>query len=187
MKRLTKSDTRAILLIIIAAIIFGFLCNILITCVEKLIFPKEYRDIVMAYSKEYAVPTELIFAIIKVESNFDKNAKSHAGAIGLMQMIPSTYEWLSKSHFGELTITDMLYDPQINIKYGTYYLRYLYTRFGSWEKAIIAYNWGEGNFEEFIEDNGYTEGDYNSIPVTETRNYIKKVMRYWEKYNELYK
>ena len=134
----------------------------------------------------YSVPEELVFAIIKVESNFDPNVVSSKGAIGLMQMLPSTYKWLStklKEEYDEAK----LYDPETSIKYGTYYLQYLYSRFGSWEKAIIAYNWGEGNFEEFIEDNGYTEGDYNSIPVTETRNYIKKVMRYWEKYNELYK
>ena len=103
-----------------------------------------------------------------------------------MQMLPSTYKWLAEDKLGEPSFTAMLYDPEVNIKYGTYYLQYLYAKFGSWEKVIIAYNWGEGNFAEFFEQEGYEEGDYSSIPVTETKNYIRKVMHHWEKYNELY-
>ena len=187
MRRTRAQDTKAILILLIAAVLLAFLCDILITCVEKVIYPKNYYDEVMEYSSKYAVPAELVFAVIKVESDFDKDAKSHAGALGLMQMIPSTYKWLAEDHLGEIAITEMLYEPSTNIKYGTYYLRYLHTRFGSWEKAIIAYNWGETNFASFIEEHGYTEGDYNSIPVRETRNYVKKVMQYWEKYENLYK
>ena len=103
-----------------------------------------------------------------------------------MQMIPSTYEFLSKK-LGETPVTSLLYDPQTNIKYGAYYLQYLYARFGSWELALAAYNWGEGNLSSYISENGYTEGDYKKIPVKETRNYVKKVLYLWEKYEQLYK
>ena len=103
-----------------------------------------------------------------------------------MQMLPSTYIWLAEDKLSEIAFSQMLYDPTTNIKYGTYYLRYLHSRFNSWELAIIAYNWGEGNLTKFLAENEYEEGDYDSIPVKETRNYIKKVMQYWEKYNELY-
>jgi soluble lytic murein transglycosylase len=162
------------------------LLNLLIICVERIIYPEDYYELVELYSKKHAVPKELVFAIIKTESNFDKNAKSHAGAMGLMQMIPSTYEFLS-SKLGETPVTSLLYDPETNIKYGTYYLQYLYSKFGSWELVLAAYNWGEGNLSRFIEANGYDEGDYKNIPVSETRSYVKKVLHRWEKYEQLYK
>lgn len=179
-------EPRAVVIILICSILFGFLANILLDWIDRLIYPEEYYETVMKYSEEYSVPSELIFAVIKVESDFEPDAKSHAGAIGLMQMIPNTYEWLAKDKLGEFAITPMLYDPETNIKYGTYYLRYLHSKFNSWELAIIAYNWGEGNLSNFLDEYGYEEGDYDSIPVKETRNYIKKVMHHWDKYNELY-
>ena len=113
-------------------------------------------------------------------------AQSSAGAVGLMQIMPSTYEWLAQAKFKESADVSLLYNPEVNIRYGTYYLQYLYAKFGTWEKALIAYNWGEGNFMRFMEENGYTEGDYNSIPVAETRNYVKKVLHHWKKYEDLY-
>lgn len=178
-------NTRTVLAILLVSILLGFFCNVLFTCIDRLIYPETYYDSVMRYSNEYAVPSELVFAVIKVESNFKSNAVSSAGAIGLMQIMPSTHKWLA-SKLDEPALTSFLYNADTNIKYGTYYLRYLYSRFGSWEKAIIAYNWGEGNFSEFLEQYGYNEGDYDSIPVRETRNYVKKVMHHWKKYEQLY-
>lgn len=185
--RLSKIFTpKAIILCLILAILLASAINLLIICVERIIYPEDYYELVTEYSEKYAIPKELMFAIIKTESNFDKNATSRAGAIGLMQMIPSTYEFLSKK-LGETPVTSLLYDPQTNIKYGAYYLQYLYARFGSWELALAAYNWGEGNLSSYISENGYTEGDYKKIPVKETRNYVKKVLYLWEKYEQLYK
>lgn len=184
--RLSKIyNTRVVIILLILAFIIGFFANLILGGIEKLIYPKDYYDTVVKYSEKYGVPAELILSVIKVESNFDSSAKSSAGAIGLMQIMPSTYEWLAEG-LGDPTFSSMLYSPDTNIKYGTYYLKYLYSKFGSWERAIIAYNWGEGNFSDFLENQGYTDGDYSSIPVKETRNYIKKVLSYWEKYEELY-
>lgn len=179
-------STRIILLLIVAAFVLSIVASVLISCIERLVYPETYKEYVTEYSEKYAVPRELVFAVIKVESNFDKDAVSRVGALGLMQLLPSTYSWLA-SLVGDLPSEQLLYDPQTNIKYGTYYLQYLYSKFGSWEKAIIAYNWGEGNFSNFLEKNEYTEGEYSSIPVKETRNYVSKVMHHWKKYNELYK
>ncbi len=178
-------NTRVVIILLILAFIIGFFGNLILKGIEKLIYPKDYYDTVVKYSEKYGVPTELILAVIKVESNFDSSAKSSAGAIGLMQIMPSTYEWLAEG-LGDPTFSSMLYSPDTNIKYGAYYLKYLYSKFGSWERAIIAYNWGEGNFSSFLENDGYTDGDYSSIPIKETRNYVKKVISYWEKYEDLY-
>ena len=181
----SKRDIRVFVLILIMALLIGILANLIIDAIYRLVYPESYQQIVEKYAKKYSVPKELIFAVIKVESNFNPNDVSSAGAMGLMQIIPSTYEWLT-TKLGEEYCEENLYDPEINIKYGAYYLQYLYSRFGSWERAIIAYNWGETNFNEFLTTNGYTEGDYDSIPVTETKNYVKKVMHHWKKYKELY-
>lgn len=187
MRRRRILNAKVILLILLISVFVGFIGSVLIKGVERIIYPMEYREIVTKYSEKYAVPAELVFAVIKAESGFDKNAVSHRGAIGLMQLLPKTAEWLATSHLGEISGEVLLYDPEVNVRYGVYYLQYLFSRFGSWEKAIIAYNWGEGNFRSFIDEDGYTEGDYKSIPVRETRNYVKKVMNYWEKYKNIYK
>ena len=179
-------DSKSVLSILIVAIALGLLLNALFSGIERLIYPEDYYDTVMKYSEEYNGPHHLIFAVIKVESDFDRRAKSSAGAMGLMQLMPSTYEWLAEIN-GEIAFTSALYEPEVNIKYGTYYLQYLYSKFGTWEKALIAYNWGEGRLQNYIEENGYEDGDYAEIPVKETRNYVKKVLHHWEKYKELYK
>ena len=183
LKKLIKG--REVALIALAAILLGIIFNAFLTVVDRLIYPEDYYETVMKYSDEFSVPSELVFAVIKVESDFKSDAKSSVGAIGLMQMLPSTYEWLA-SKLGDAPFAAMLYDPETNIKYGTYYLQYLYAKFGTWEKAVIAYNWGEGNFARFLESHEYTEGEYSSIPVRETRNYVSKVMHHWEKYEDLY-
>ena len=185
MNRTKVFRTTTIILILVASLVVGILSDAIFTYVEKAIYPEDYSDLVVKYADKYGIPHELVFAVIKVESNFDNETVSSAGALGLMQLMPSTYEWLT-SKLGDSYNKQDLFNPEINIKYGTYYLQYLYTRFGSWEKAIIAYNWGPTVFSQFMEEHGYTEGNYDSIPVKETRNYIKKVLHHWEKYEKLY-
>lgn len=185
MKSPKARDTGVFVLILIMSLVISILGNALIDGIYRWVYPEKHHSLVEKYANEYSVPIELVFAIIKVESNFETDVVSSAGALGLMQMLPSTYEWLA-SRLGDEPNEDLLYDPETNIRYGTYYLQYLYARFGTWEKAIIAYNWGEGNFSNFINENGYTDGDYDSIPIKETRNYVKKVIHHWEKYKELY-
>ena len=185
MRSLKARDIRIFIIILVMSLVLAVIANTAIDTLYKWIYPEKYHDIVLKYSIEYSVPTELVFAVIKVESDFDANAVSSAGAVGLMQMLPSTYEWLTTILGEEYSETD-LYIPETNIKYGTYYLSYLYSRFDSWEKALIAYNWGEGNFSKFLENEEYTEGDFDSIPVGQTKHYVKKVMHHWEKYKEIY-
>lgn len=185
MKSPKARDTGVFVLILIMSLVISILGNALIDGIYRWVYPEKHHSLVEKYANKYSVPIELVFAVIKVESNFETDVVSSAGALGLMQMLPSTYEWLA-SRLGDEPNEELLYDPETNIRYGTYYLQYLYARFGTWEKAIIAYNWGEGNFSNFINENGYTDGDYDSIPIKETRNYVKKVIHHWEKYKELY-
>ena len=183
-----------VLVVLIISIIFGFAFDIALSVIEKQIYPKpkEYAPFVEKYSAEYGVPEDMIYAVIKTESSFDSSAVSNKGAVGLMQMLPETFEWLTKDILRDHLGAGMLYDPETNIKYGTYYLSRLYNRFGDWDTALAAYNGGEGNVSEWLADSRYsTDGQkliIDNIPkeFNETKNYVKKVNKALEKYKTLY-
>lgn len=183
-----------VLAVLVFAILFGFLFDVVFTQIEKAIYPcpEKYSKYIEKYAYEYDVPKELIYAVIKTESGFDSSAVSNKGAVGLMQMMPETFEWLTKDILRDNHDVGMLYDPETNIKYGTYYLSRLHRRFGSWDTAIAAYNGGEGNVAEWLTDGKYSDDGINlkinKIPreFRETKNYVKKVNSSYKKYQELY-
>ena len=183
-----------VLIVLVVSILFGFLFDIVLTTVEKRIYqkPEEYVPFVEQYAEEFGVPVDLVYAVIKTESGFDSSAVSRKGAIGLMQMMPATFEWLTDDILREYLGIGMLYDPETNIKYGTYYLSRLYNRFGDWDTALAAYNGGEGNVSEWLKDKKYSDDGIklktDKIPdeFSETKNYVKKVNKALKKYKELY-
>ena len=183
-----------VLIVLVVSILFGFLFDIALTAVEKRIYqkPEEYVPFVEQYADEFGVPVDLVYAVIKTESGFDSSAVSRKGAIGLMQMMPATFEWLTDDILREYLGIGMLYDPETNIKYGTYYLSRLYNRFGDWDTALAAYNGGEGNVSEWLKDKKYSDDGIrlktDKIPdeFSETKNYVKKVNKALKKYKELY-
>ena len=152
--------------------------------------PKDYSEQVEKYAKEYNIPEYVIYAVIKVESDFDPNARSSAGACGLMQMMPETFLWLTgSSHLDEGLTADALFDPEVSIRYGSYYLLYLYRKFGyNWDTAFAAYNAGEGNVAKWLKDSEYSDGNGNltNIPFPETKSYVKKVNSAIDTYKKLY-
>ena len=149
--------------------------------------PLQYGEIVEKCSKEYAVPKELIYAVIKTESGFDEKAMSSKGAMGLMQMMPDTFLWLCKKNDNPYTDTVQLFDPEVSISYGTQYLSIMYSRFGSWQTALAAYNAGPTKVETWLGDSSISDdGVLVNIPYEETEKYIKKVMQAQNNYKELY-
>ena len=197
MKTIRRNKPRyapLVILIIVIAIAFGFLFDFICTRIELGLHPKpeEYAEFVEKYAQEYSVSEELVWAVIKTESGFDSSAVSNKGAIGLMQMMPSTFEWLTNDILRDHHNSGMLYDPETNIRYGTYYLSRLYSRFGDWDTAIAAYNGGEGNVSEWLADLRYSDDGkklkIENIPdeFSETENYVKKVNKAFRKYKELY-
>ncbi|MBO5939370.1 MAG: lytic transglycosylase domain-containing protein [Clostridia bacterium] len=165
-------------LIILLAIGVGIATHLLWNYFDQKSHQKSYEEIVKNCSEEYDVPEHLIFSVIKVESDFDPYARSSVGAVGLMQMMPSTFEWLTgEEHLNENLSALRLTDPEVSIRYGTYYLRYLYLKFGNWDTVLAAYNGGEGNVAKWLDDPEYSDGQGNLtyIPFEETRNYVKKV------------
>ncbi len=195
--RTTRKKTNyglIVLIVLVVSILFGFLFDIALMAVEKRIYqkPEEYVPFVEQYAEEFGVPVDLVYAVIKTESGFDSSAVSGKGAIGLMQMMPATFEWLTDDILREYLGIGMLYDPETNIKYGTYYLSRLYNRFGDWDTALAAYNGGEGNVSEWLKDKKYSDDGIklktDKIPdeFSETKNYVKKVNKALKKYKELY-
>ena len=177
-----------IVFLAVAAIGLGFFADFLITCFEKQAYPREYAEYVEVYAEQYGVPETMIFAVIRTESGFDSGAVSHAGAVGLMQIMPDTFAWLTNEMLFDHLDEGMLYDPETNIKYGTYYLSRLYDRYGDWELALAAYNGGQGNVDEWLEDSAYADGEggLKEIPFRETRQYVKKALKARDVYERLY-
>lgn len=177
-----------ITLLAVLAVGFGFLADFILTCIEKNAYPRDHGTYVEIYAEAYGVPEALVFAVIRTESGFDSGAVSSAGAVGLMQLMPSTFEWLTDGMLFEHLEPGMLYDPETNVKYGTYLLSYLYDRYGNWETALAAYNGGLGNVDEWLADGDYTdsEGGLKRIPFKETRQFVARVTDAWEMYERLY-
>ena len=185
-----KNPPKGVMIAFIAvlAIGLGFLADFLITCLEKNAYPREYSEYVEVYAEAYGVPEGLVYAVIRTESSFDSGAVSPVGAVGLMQLMPSTFEWLTDDKLFEHLESGMLYDPETNIKYGTYCLSFLYDRYGDWELALAAYNGGLGNVDKWLEDDKYADGEggLKRIPFKETRQVVARVTDAWEMYERLY-
>ena len=179
-------NTVAIIIIIFISIGLGYVYEQVTVHFGKKAHPLMYEEIVEKYAHEYGVPKEIIYSVINTESNFKSDAVSPRGAVGLMQIMPDTFEWIS-GKMGEITSDGLLYDPYTNIKYGTFYLRYLFDRFNSWDIAFAAYNAGPTRISSWLDNPEYIKDNkVVYIPIEETRNYLKRVNKNIENYKKLY-
>lgn len=173
------------IVIILISIGVGFSWSFMENYMEKVMHPIKHSEYVEKYSEEYGVPEEVIYAVIKCESSFETDAKSSGGALGLMQMMPATFEDLC-GRLGEEYNEDLLYSPEVSIKYGTYYLGYLYSRYGVWETVFAAYNAGYGRVDGWLDDPTIAkDGRLHNIPFEETRNYVERVSDARKVYSKL--
>ncbi len=145
----------------------------------------EYDDLVRRYAAEYRLDPSLVYSVIRVESNFKPDAKSHQNAIGLMQITEDTLKWamLREGKNANYTAND-LYDPATNIRYGCYILSLFLTEFEDQNAALAAYNAGRSNVLKWLKDSRYSNDGFHLVttPYKETTEYIKKVTKYQEKY-----
>lgn len=156
--------------------------------VLKQIYPTTYSEYVYKYSEENDIDPLLTFAIIKAESNFNTNVVSSSGAIGLMQLMPSTAEEVGKKVGTDVGEKEILYEPEENIKIGTSYYKHLLDKYNNYLVALAAYNAGIGNVDRWIEQ-GIIKADgsdIENIPYKETNNYVRKIVRDYEIYINLY-
>ena len=142
------------------------------------VYPLAYEDLIKKYSKQFDVPASFIATVIYAESRFNPNAVSGAGARGLMQIMPATGGGIAKS-LGETGYSpDKLMDPETSIRYGTYYYRELIDRHqGNIDKALMAYNGGEGAVQSY---------ERRGVLPRETEGYLRKIKGTWDMYEKVY-
>lgn len=159
---------------LIKFIIKLFIIIFLVELVYLYFIPKKYDDIIDKYSSEYNVDRSLVKAVIFKESRFKETAVSSKGAIGLMQLMPSTALWL----MNKLKIEDYkIESADNNIRLGTYYLSYLMNLMDSDEEhALLAYNAGPENAKRWVNSEGYSKEDMdNYVDFNETRKYVREI------------
>jgi len=142
-----------------------FLCFLAALIFIGAAFPIRHRGIIEREAAAHGIDSRLVFSMIWTESKFDNMAVSNKGAMGLMQIMPTTGEWLA-GKLGEEFYEARLFDAEFNIRLGVFYLRYLIDKFECEVRAIAAYNAGEGNVKK------WEEGE---IRFSETREYLRRV------------
>ena len=143
-------------------------------------YPLEYEHIVTAHARNYDLPPALLAAVIYAESRFDPNAESEAGAVGLMQLLPETAKGIALRTGGAKFVTSDLRDPEINVRYGSWYLDHLRGRYdGDTRLALAAYHAGPGNVDRWLAEGG-------GIAFPETRAYVDEVDRVRRMYSRAY-
>ena len=181
--------------IIIGTVIILLIITILFVIFKdkllKILYPKTYSEIVSVYAEEYDVEENLIYAVIKAESNFESQAVSNRDAIGLMQIVEETAIDVAKKNNIDIdteNIEEEILDIDNNINIGTKYLSTLLTQYGNIEVALAAYNAGIGTVNNWIEKQVIQAdgSDIENIPYKETNNYVRKILRDYRIYNELY-
>ncbi len=151
------------------------------------LYPQRYAQLVEQEAAEFQLDPDLVFAVIKTESGFDPEARSHADAMGLMQLTQGTFDWIASLYPPEDPGAGV-YDPQANIHCGCALLRLLLDQYGSVDVALAAYNAGMGNVSQWLGSQEYSrDGEtLHTIPYPETDAYVKKVRRAYERYAKLY-
>lgn len=161
----------------------------------KIIYPKAHAEIVSICAEKDNIDKNLVFAVIKAESNFNTKAVSNKGAIGLMQIMEETAKDVVEKYGVEIELdsekvdtTEEILNVQNNIKIGTKYLAILLDRYKNKEVAVAAYNAGIGTVDGWIEK-GIIKADgtdIENVPYKETNNYVRKILRNYKVYEQLY-
>lgn len=152
------------------------------------LYPTEYFNEIEIAAADAGIDPYLALAISKVESNFQAEVVSPAGAVGIMQLMPETGAWLAEKGGYEFA-EDMLTDPEYNVRQGCQYLRYL-LEYWDWDVclAVASYNAGQTKVSAWLADGVWdgTEANAKQIPFDETRDYVRRVLAVYNEYHKLY-
>ena len=151
------------------------------------VFPLKYYSEIVCVCKETNVEKSLILAIIKAESSFNAEKVSNKGAVGLMQLLPNTAEYISDIYFASNNFD--LKNPKENILLGVTYIIYLSNKFDCQSTLIAAYNAGEGNVSNWLKNKAFSNDgkSLDVIPFNETKVYLNRVLTYKKTYEILYR
>ncbi|HYI36001.1 MAG TPA: lytic transglycosylase domain-containing protein [Thermoleophilaceae bacterium] len=156
--------------------------------VREVTLPLRHEDIIRQQASDKDLDPALIAAVIFEESRF-RDQTSHAGARGLMQITPATARFIARDSGGTAFVEGDLATPQVNISYGSYYMRYLLRRYdGDVTLAVAAYNAGETNVNKWVDRAGGREAfdAEDDVPFKETRDYVRDVMEKRQQYRDNY-
>lgn len=173
------------------SVVIGIIFQTVSTSIDKKENPLRFEEFVKKYSNEYAVPEYVVYAVIKNSSDFDSSTLSDDGKIGLMQVSPEILEKYKGTLHDNYDV-GMLYDPETNIKYGTYYLSRLYVDLGTWESVYASLYIGEETVEEWLCDTDISDISENvktklrDIPDKQTAKYVKRMSETSDIYKKLY-
>jgi soluble lytic murein transglycosylase len=190
MGRARRRRIRRVLLIAIPVVLVAAIVTVValavsgrlvVPGVSAKVYPLKYPDEIAAAAEKYDVDPYLIAAVARTESSFDPNAESGVGAVGLMQFLPSTAEWVTTLDGWKGPKNPDLTDPADSLELGACYLSYLLNRFDSRTAAIAAYNAGPNKVASWVKEAG-GEGDFgvDDIAYTETKNFVQRVDR-WQR------
>ena len=185
-KKQRKKGRNLIVILVIVILLALFCAEPIKQQITKSVYKKEYSEYVTKYAEQYGVEENLIYALIKAESNFNPDAVSHQNAKGLMQLMQSTAEDLAKKSKINLNNENIL-EPEVNIQLGTQYIASLLNKYDCVEVALAAYNAGSGNVDKWISSGQIKAdgSDIENIPYKETNTYVRKIMRDYEIYKQL--
>jgi soluble lytic murein transglycosylase len=186
-RRISHKKRRITIFFIVLFVIFLFLESPLLW---KAMYPVYYKNEIAQSSSKHKVDPFLVMAIIQIESKFDKKQVSNKGAIGLMQVMPSTAKWAAKQGDFSPMAVEYLDEPATNIDIGSWYVSFLYQKFNGNPYAVIAaYNAGPGNVSRWLAQGIWDgkEETISRIPFGETRHYIQRVLYYKDRYAKIYK
>jgi len=146
---------------------------------ERLRYPLRYEELVVGHAENYRIEPNLLAAMIYQESKFKADARSSSGAVGLMQLLPETGQGIADRTGGNAWRPDDLLDPELNIRYGAWYLRHLLDKYDDEALALAAYNAGQTNVDRWRRDGV-------GIQFDETRHYVERVQELKEIYARSY-
>lgn len=178
---------KLISLLLILSVVFIIIIINAVKLGVQTVYPRQYVELVEDNAEAFDIDEALLYALIKTESGFDKNAVSSVGAMGLTQITPDTFRWL-QTKTGEEYEDEALFEPEISVYYGAYFLDMLLEEFGNTETALAAYHAGRGKVNEWLEDPTISpDGEtLENIPYKDTAGYVKKVIKNTEKYKKIY-
>lgn len=183
----------AALIVAIALVILAFCGYVMYQYVlhERALrnYPTAYLDEITQSAAEFSLDPYFVLSVMRCESSLDPEAVSGRGAIGLMQIMPDTGEWIAhKLDMDDTYSQSMLYEPAVNVRFGCWYLRFLADRFdGDRKKMVAAYNAGHRAVENWMEDARFAhDGMLVTIPYESTATYYARVEKAYETYTKLY-
>lgn len=153
-------------------------------------YPRKYEEYVEYYAGKYEIDPLILYAFIRTESNFDPNAESGVGARGLMQITEVTFDWIKGNIAPDEPLTfDDAYDPETNIRFGSYFVKYCLMRYeDDLATAAAGYHSGWGTVDGLLEDGDYTDdGDtLTEFPYEQMNLYVRKITGSYRWYQRLY-